>query len=700
MPEILRHPFFVQKPPKPIPGRKDFVQPSLDDVARPIQNPEEIDADIMGNLKTLWSGASEDEIIAALMSTELVPRGASTVCIANVVSRKTWEKTIYHLLMKYRDDHWENYNMDDDMISEARTPPARRREKTQVPGQGSAPPLPSPSPRKTVQPSPRSPRSPRGRRPLGENNTIQEQVTSPIRRPAAPTPKKAASGGLVDMSPVVRKDTKSAPPKGPRPPGSPAHNKTMELPPVPAQELTPDKENQPPTPSIVLHQPTPTKDMPPPSIFPVRLPDPPSPNPPASPILAPSSTPSPGPLNVPTVQDEKLQHFFNEVANQLNTMNIRSSVASTSTTSSTPALGNDYQAYLAYAQGLPGPSSNAPSVRSAQSAQSSPTGPPMRSPTDTDPNQFADADGDDTEMAASEYSHATHGGSTPLPSPLVGLGFGQPPTRPGLLPIQTGASQYSYSSGGPPSPYLTASPMSGQSAFSPRSPISPRPGSTITTLRKAPPPPQATRPAPPRPVSAYRTESSALYRDQSYVVIDTVPAPTATMDNSWGSRTSEMSTIKGSQDGFGMLKKRKKGESRCFDPSSIPPERSKDAIADAPLVGLTIDAVPFTPDFGGGLHPNSYSPSMASSMSGPSPKRSWFNNLFSFKAPSCTLLSIDNISNTRDRSKKILTELGVRVAVAEIDGIRALKCRLDEIRGEFLPSPCVQLQGFGVGGWL
>jgi hypothetical protein len=35
-------------------------------------SPEEIDADIMGNLKTLWSGASDDEIVAALMSKECV----------------------------------------------------------------------------------------------------------------------------------------------------------------------------------------------------------------------------------------------------------------------------------------------------------------------------------------------------------------------------------------------------------------------------------------------------------------------------------------------------------------------------------------------------------------------------------------------------------------------------------------------------
>ena len=70
MPEILRHPFFISRPPRPIPGRSLVDPPSLDEVERPVNSPTEIDSDIMGNLKTLWSGASDDEIIAALMSRE------------------------------------------------------------------------------------------------------------------------------------------------------------------------------------------------------------------------------------------------------------------------------------------------------------------------------------------------------------------------------------------------------------------------------------------------------------------------------------------------------------------------------------------------------------------------------------------------------------------------------------------------------
>ena len=92
-------------------------------------------------------------------------------------------------------------------------------------------------------------------------------------------------------------------------------------------------------------------------------------------------------------------------------------------------------------------------------------------------------------------------------------------------------------------------------------------------------------------------------------------------------------------------------------------------IADISL-DLNIEPVPFSPSLSG--------PSSAGS--GISPKRSWFNNLFSFKAPSFTLVSSDNIGNTRDKAKKVLAGISVRVEVVEFDGIRGLKCRYDEVK--------------------
>lgn len=72
MPEILLHPFFVSSPSNNIPGRPLVPPPSLDEVERPVDSATEIDPDIMGNLKTLWHGAADEEIVAALLCKESV----------------------------------------------------------------------------------------------------------------------------------------------------------------------------------------------------------------------------------------------------------------------------------------------------------------------------------------------------------------------------------------------------------------------------------------------------------------------------------------------------------------------------------------------------------------------------------------------------------------------------------------------------
>ena len=79
MMEILTHPFFTSRTPRPLPGGGiPPAPPSLQEVIRPIGSVDEIDLDIFGNLKTLWHGAPEEEIIAGLMNNEcvLIPRMA------------------------------------------------------------------------------------------------------------------------------------------------------------------------------------------------------------------------------------------------------------------------------------------------------------------------------------------------------------------------------------------------------------------------------------------------------------------------------------------------------------------------------------------------------------------------------------------------------------------------------------------------
>ncbi|WWC85951.1 uncharacterized protein L201_000821 [Kwoniella dendrophila CBS 6074] len=715
MPEILKHPFFISRPTRPIPGRLTVSPPSLNEVERPVNSENEIDQDIMGNLKTLWSGASDKEIINALLSKE-----------------KTWEKAIYHLLIKYRNKHLENYNMDEnndnnnhhhpqhENDSEAARDRRQARKAQSVNGS-------SPAKRKGVPPVTTSSNKPK-LTPLGENDTIENTPTS---RPQAPTPKKAlgqpnvASQDSPIHSKIVSGNGKSTPgksPIGPRPPMS-NRNSTMETPTTLMSVPTT------PTPAIVLQGPTPTKDMPPPDFIPSGTSSAQSSTNSrprseilSSPILP--ETPQLPPINAPVVPNQTLQHFFNEVAAQLNTMNIRSSVASGSSTTSSAILGTDYQAYLAYAAGA---GVNLPNV--------------LPSTVEEGAEQFADADDDETEAdVASIHSTFTavtssvlghgHNGSGGIvgggqTSPLIGLGLGGPPPpshggRPGLYPLvtpqqssvnqqrwsyasSTGSSHRGISNGSYP-PMESPQIYSPQNVWDTQLPhpqsqpqghyqhqhqvphhilSSPQPPSVpvFQAERPAPAPPPrtanvnhnrpqpihtASRPAPP-PNNRTNTTESLLPRDTSYVIIDSSDTATDPSISSWSTKSSGFRAHRAT-DGFGMLKKKVKN--------------------------VSIDPVPYGSSSSRGsngndlLGPPSATPSFASgsssvgggSMNGISPKRSWFNNLFSFKAPSFTLLAQDNISSTRDRVRRILNEQNIKVALVEIDGVRGLKCKLDEVR--------------------
>lgn len=72
MEEIIRHPFFTLYPRRPIPGRAHVVPPSAMAVERPVETEDEIDGDILGNLRTLFHGEKEEVIIQGLLSKEYV----------------------------------------------------------------------------------------------------------------------------------------------------------------------------------------------------------------------------------------------------------------------------------------------------------------------------------------------------------------------------------------------------------------------------------------------------------------------------------------------------------------------------------------------------------------------------------------------------------------------------------------------------
>lgn len=81
MEEIVEHPFFNLYPRRPIPGRAFVDPPSVDEVERPVETRDEIDGDILGNLRTLFHGEKEEVIIQGLLSNECVLPAARVVVL-------------------------------------------------------------------------------------------------------------------------------------------------------------------------------------------------------------------------------------------------------------------------------------------------------------------------------------------------------------------------------------------------------------------------------------------------------------------------------------------------------------------------------------------------------------------------------------------------------------------------------------------
>lgn len=71
MSEILVHPFFNGPVHFGTGKRVAHVEPpTLDEIARPVASERDIEKDILKNLRTLWHGAPEEDIIQALLSEE------------------------------------------------------------------------------------------------------------------------------------------------------------------------------------------------------------------------------------------------------------------------------------------------------------------------------------------------------------------------------------------------------------------------------------------------------------------------------------------------------------------------------------------------------------------------------------------------------------------------------------------------------
>ncbi|KAG8856360.1 hypothetical protein FRB91_000881 [Serendipita sp. 411] len=67
--QIMTHPWFNSLPPRPVKG-SIVPPPTLDTLLRPVTSRSEIDPDILANLRTLWHGSSDSQVIDALLNDE------------------------------------------------------------------------------------------------------------------------------------------------------------------------------------------------------------------------------------------------------------------------------------------------------------------------------------------------------------------------------------------------------------------------------------------------------------------------------------------------------------------------------------------------------------------------------------------------------------------------------------------------------
>ncbi|CDZ98556.1 serine threonine-protein kinase [Phaffia rhodozyma] len=97
MSEIFAHPFFNSKVDYSIGKRIRIVEPpSFDEISKPVSSKQDIDPEILKNLKVLWHSGHDDFLTNALLSDE-----------------KNIEKAFYTLLVRYKNKRLENLGSSD-----------------------------------------------------------------------------------------------------------------------------------------------------------------------------------------------------------------------------------------------------------------------------------------------------------------------------------------------------------------------------------------------------------------------------------------------------------------------------------------------------------------------------------------------------------------------------------------------------------
>lgn len=189
MPELLVHPFFTSIKPK----ATTFAIPDLDSIARPIGSLASIDPDIFANLRTLWHGTPDAEIVQSLRNNE-----------------QNWQKGVYHLLVEYRKRHFEHCDEEQELAILRRKKKLSKMKAATLPRSDSqdTPLGPSHSslPHRDGPPTPR--RAARSRINSSSNESLADQIPIPAINlcSATPSPQLGSPTTPAMLSPLAVPD--------------------------------------------------------------------------------------------------------------------------------------------------------------------------------------------------------------------------------------------------------------------------------------------------------------------------------------------------------------------------------------------------------------------------------------------------------------------------------------------------------------
>ncbi|GAA5990931.1 hypothetical protein JCM10908_000086 [Rhodotorula pacifica] len=635
MDDVLRHPWVTRKPPRLIYGQPPPAPPDVVQIARPVGSREEIDPEILSNLKTLWQGANEEEIVQELLSP-----------------RKTWEKVFYCLLYRYRTRNLENFNMEEEEIR--KPAPPRRPAGKSLPSISNIAAVANTAKRtKTSSPPP----------------VTRTAPPAPAPRPGpSPLPSPSGSTTPTNSSPGKRA-ARPLPPAPRSPQGTPATNRVPE---IQLQEATPEARAG----LIVPSSASPDGNS---SAWESL---PPSPSPAATATFESSTSTSPRssggapvlPIHIPQTGDAAMQQFFHDIVGQLQTISLRNSLPPSPALSAVSPAGTHISSFLDSGASAISTAPTTPAMGSSGAG-----GRAVSGSGEGDNSRFEDAEDDESDIGTavspamfsgldfsfggSMASEHPHRASTPVSS----IGSSHCAASP-VLSVGGSASNHRRSADAAltyqrPRMSVRASSRSEQQATSPSRPSA-------------------------RQTASYPAYAASQGADKENVRVNpglgfsyprqgegrAGPPPVAPRPGQQRERQTLGLAISGANgQNRASVHRDTFGDYEFVERPSLDEDEAMNMMAP-PKIKKKRGTVSFAP----------MSPALSSSRSGANdsavPKQSWFAGLFNWKSLSYTLMSTDYANPTRLECKRLLEEMGAAVVMQHADSMTILKCRVHERR--------------------